>query len=373
MFKKIAIWAGSSRNYGDMALLLGQKQQLQKYTNHLLEFTDLNSDLMANPKFDSAPEPQLSIEMVEYLNATHDMLMIGGGGQLMKRNNNSKWQFNCSIEVLEALKIPLVVQSIGYNKFPLEEHFAKDFAHHLSKVRDKASLFSVRNNGTAEILNLVNIKDVEVVPDPAIFVQGRDLEFKNIEPNEFVVGLNFAGDSPEKRFENGELDLGWLIINTIKTAVALIAKMGGGKILYIPHVSYWDLRLSSRIETVAKPLMKNLAIEAPWLYPESQFTTPWFVGAYKRIDVMLGQRSHANILAFGQGKPSFSIGDQDKVKFFQKDVGGLHLGKNPEEHITEICDMVVSNYGKTQLDILNKRMELEKKYVDFTKRTLALL
>lgn len=377
MFKRIALWGGWNRNCGDLVINLSTKQMLQKYSDNILEFTDINSDLMANPGFENAPAPELSIEIVEWLNKTHSALIIAGGGQLMSRSLNeskSGWQFNCSLEALKALKIPLIIMPIGYNKFPYEEDFLNvaETKHHLQETFAKAKLYSCRNNGTADVLSGLGISAVPVVSDLAMFAKGEDVQFKTVKDDDFVVGINFAGDNINKRFKD-PADYHWLILKTLKLAGSLLAKTGGGKIIYYGNVSYWDLSIVPKLESLSAGLLTSLHREIPWLYPESLVTTPWAVGAYKRPDVMIGMRSHSNIIAFGQGVPSYGIGEQDKVKYFQESIGGLHLGNDPELYADVIYDRVVTNKVLTQKKLAEKKAELEVTAIDFVKRIISVI
>ena len=56
----------------------------------------------------------------------HDFLIISGGGLFLFdtfANEQSDWQWGISKELLEDIKIPIVVYAVGYNKFRGQRDF----------------------------------------------------------------------------------------------------------------------------------------------------------------------------------------------------------------------------------------------------------
>jgi hypothetical protein len=185
-----------------------------------------------------------------------------------------------------------------------------------------------------------------------------------------VLGINWAGDVPEKRFSsNEEHDLFMDLLNFCKRWVADT----GGKILYIPHLMIYDFDKFESFKDHLGDSVVGLHKECPWLYPEQLATVPLFVGAYKACTAVLGMRGHANILPFGQGVPAFGYGSQEKVKFFQEEVGGISLGMSPSPHYNQFFKAVVTNREETLTKMKEKRSELYDDTVTFVKMCLAHL
>ena len=60
----------------------------------------------------------------------HDFLIISGGGLFLFdtfANEQSDWQWGISKELLEDIKIPIVVYAVGYNKFRGQRDFNSKF------------------------------------------------------------------------------------------------------------------------------------------------------------------------------------------------------------------------------------------------------
>ena len=56
----------------------------------------------------------------------YDVLILSGGGLLLHdtfKNSISDWQWGISKKLIEQIKIPIIVYSIGYNKFRNQRQF----------------------------------------------------------------------------------------------------------------------------------------------------------------------------------------------------------------------------------------------------------
>lgn len=373
--KRIAIYAGVGRNAGDHAILNGMKYLLQSHTDRPLDFLPINSDIPISRQDQILPAPFLDVPYVEYLNKTCDMLIWGAGGQIMSRDISqsvSGYQFNVSYSALEALKIPLVAFSIGYNKFPTEPDFIDKCAGHLRTVKKKSSLFSVRNQFTADVLKSIDISS-EITPDPAIFAPRIPLEIPALSDNPFTIGLNWAGDAQEKRFKDNTEAL--VTITSVAALIKSLAEKTGqnAKILYIPHCVNYDFDIIPLLKAVFGNNFVSLYDEAPWLYPESDITNPFLVDAYHQCDVVFGMRGHANIIPFGQRVPAYGYGNQAKVKAFQDSIGGKVIGQDLIGMFNTICDEVLINRNDT-LDRIDSELSKQRVIMsNFIGKILALL
>jgi polysaccharide pyruvyl transferase WcaK-like protein len=373
--KRIALWGGWSRNYGDLCINVAMKQMFRKASKEPLDFIDINSDLTYDPQgFRNYLAPHLSRELIQEVNETCSMLVVGGGGQIMSRelkDSYSGWQFNVHQDDLKGLKVPAIVYGVGYNRFPREQDFFYKFNSSIASVYDSAALFSVRNTGTAQIVYscIGEDKPIYLISDPATFIDGKTLHIQGLGDKP-VLGLNWAGDAPEKRFKGFEEQD--LFMSTVEFCKRWV-KDTGGQVLYIPHLMYYDFDKFDSFRAHLGDDLIGLHDACPWLYPESLLATPLFVGAYKACTAVLGMRGHANIVPWGQGVPAYGYGSQDKVKFFQEEVGGISLGMEPMAHYTTVMNAVFKNKEETLKQMAEKRAELFKHTDIFNQMTLAHL
>jgi polysaccharide pyruvyl transferase WcaK-like protein len=373
---KIFHYLGNSRNFGDNCIEYSTRNLIKEQLNSDIEFTTYSSDLLTGTDTYGHPAPLLDTPQAKLINQACSMALIGPGGQLMSRplgQSVGGWQFNATKEFIKELTVPLVVSSVGYNKFPGEPDFLYSCSDHLKYTYEKSSLFSVRNKGTAEKLKSIGI-NAEVVPDPVTFIKNDlgKLKIPGITDDDFVIGLNLAGDAPTKRFSS-ENECCDFYFDIFKFCTEFLEEIGGGKVLYIPHVTIYDL--------LPIPVLKNLfgnniicLNEAcPWIYPENLFNVPFLLSAYQRCNMVLGQRGHANIIPFALNVPSFGIGNQEKVKYFQDDVGGMCLGMKPYESLNTVYELVVKNGRQYSLLRQKKQAELKRISDSFYKKVVGLL
>src|SRR5690606_6593805 len=78
-------------------------------------------------------------------------VVIGGGGLFLKdtnKNTVSGWQWPCSIEMLEKIKVPVVLYAVGYNRFRGQEEFEPYFRDNIVAFAEKAEYIGLRNYGS---------------------------------------------------------------------------------------------------------------------------------------------------------------------------------------------------------------------------------
>ncbi|MEQ8356261.1 MAG: polysaccharide pyruvyl transferase family protein [Kiloniellaceae bacterium] len=316
--KRIYHVGGWHRNYGDFALQLGEMRMLRAVSESPLEFIPVNCQTT-----------RFHRDLVEMINVDGDMLLVGGGGMVFHRpedDSQSGWQFNISLEDLDRLTVPMVVYGIGFNKFYFDDRgFKPQMDVHLRATQAKAALFSVRNQGTFDELEArgLSAANMEVIPDPGMFVPTAPLTLPGISDSDYKIGLNWAGDRNFYRFPEPWEETRLEVIDALCAAIKkLLARQGGGKVIFIPH-------LSENIDSEVAPFFKerlgdafyNVEFEVPSLYPASQAQLPLFADIYRQMDLVIGMRGHSNIIPFGLGTPVIGLGSHNKNRFFLNQIG----------------------------------------------------
>ncbi len=373
--KKIYNWGGWSRNYGDLAIQAGQMTMLRDASSeHYLEFVPISSDLSvteAGREF----SPMLHSAFIDIINEDADMLLVGGGGQIMRRNEEesvSGWQFNISLEDLDRLNVPLVVYSVGFNDFPYDETSFPSYASvHIQAVIEKSALFSVRNSGTLNALidMGIDINNVEVIPDPGMFCPIVGMKLPDINSAGFLIGLNWAGDRISMRYKDNELS--WIIPKICHALIQLIEEQGGGKVVYIPHLCAYDITVASSFKEYLGDYFYGLHEMVPGLYPETLAQVPLIAGVYKKMDVVLGVRGHSNIIPFGTHTPFVGFGDHCKNRFFAEQIGGLTVGTDCC-YLFEILKKAVEDKD-WQTNMIKQYNKLVVTAKDFNERVIEVL
>lgn len=315
---RIAHVGGWGRNYGDLALQDGQMRVLREDAPDALEFLPIHCQ-----------QTGFHPDLIERINETCDFLLLGGGGMIFHRpedSSKSGWQFNIALEDLEKIRVPIMVYAIGYNAFHFDSMKLLPIAmQHLQATQEKANLFSVRNAGSRDALIKGGLdgQRIEVIPDPGMYVPPHHFTLPGAENADLKIGLNWAGDRPHFRFPEPWEENRTRLIEALCTAFEEIAReFPKLKVYYIPH-------LENRIDSDVWPEFQkrlgdrilNVEDVASSIFPPSRAQAGFLADIYRQMDVTIGMRGHANIIPFGMTTPTIGLGSHDKVGFFLTEVG----------------------------------------------------
>lgn len=239
------------------------------------------------------------------LNA-HDLVLIGGGGLLLRDtfpNDVSDWQWGCSVDLLRTIDVPIVTYAIGYNRFRGQEDFTRPlFDRHIELLVEKSAFFSVRNRGSAAALGRYvrpDLRDrIHVNHCPSILfprvVFERPIGSKKI-------GMLLAGDRLALRHPDTP---GFLA--RITALAKEIARHSELHIVAHQPQDLWYLEHLKGIPFKMVDLIGKQPAEA--------------IAFYSNLDVMIGDRGHAQMIPFGLGCRIISLVSHDKLAWFLEDI-----------------------------------------------------
>ncbi len=134
------------------------------------------------------------------------MLLIGGGGLFLpdtNLNEISGWQWSVSKEQLNAITVPAVIYSVGYNYFPGQEP-SELFISNLIALCEKASFIGLRNHGSIEAVKALLPTDLsdKVIFQPCTTTLIRKLYSDVLPPKQCsnIVAFNLAFDREKRRY-----------------------------------------------------------------------------------------------------------------------------------------------------------------------------
>lgn len=375
---RIAHVGGWGRNFGDLALQAGQMRVLREDTSETLEFLPIHCQ-----------ETVFHADLIEAINETCDLLLLGGGGMIFHRpedSSRSGWQFNIAIEDLEKIKVPVATYGIGYNAFHFDEMKLLPIAmQHLLATQAKAALFSVRNQGSrsALIAGGLNGDRIEVIPDPGMYVAPRKFSLPGGEEAELRIGLNWAGDRPHFRFSEPWADSREILIASLCDAFELLAQtFPRMKVYFIPHlVDRIDSDVWQHFENRLGDLIVNLEDSASQIYPPSLAQVGFLADTYRQMDLTIGMRGHANIIPFGMETIPVGLGSHDKVGFFLDEAGlsdnWLSTQKTSDAgggiSISEKLLRLLDCRNEQQAYIANKMQQFRQTTREYNNKVLSLV
>lgn len=280
-----------------------------------------------------------------------DLIIVGGGGLLLRdtaANSYSGWQWACSLKHLNMIKKPLIIYSIGYNRFRDQDEFDPVFFEHLNRTIEKSLFFSVRDTGSKEALIKCGFCGdlIYVNPCPSIFYEREFApQFTGIH-----VGINMAGDRYDLRFnkERFYIQMKKICDKLLKDGVTLH---------FFNH--NWNPLSNCQdfIDSITRKHVHN--IETVW----DSICIKKALREYNSMDLIISMRSHAQLIPFGQMKKVLSIISHDKIKWFlddaeMEDTGIDILDIHFEEKMIDLIEAMLINqplyYQKRQVEALNK-------------------
>ena len=257
--------------------------------------------------------------VIEVVNSC-DAVVVGGGGLLLKDtapNSVSGWQWACSIEHLRRISVPLIVFSIGYNRFRGQDDFDPVFFEHMQETINKAAFFSVRNSGSRQaLLNSGLTGNIFVNPCPSLFYAPRHLSCT--KHNTKRIAFNLAGDRQHLRFDKDSL------YSELHKCIDLLKKEGW-EIHFLNHNWNPASNCQDFIDSVQDCIVHD--IETNWTVEDIDHG----FDVYHKMNVVVGMRGHAQLIPFGRGIPVISLISHDKLKWFLNDVDMQFTGVEANE------------------------------------------
>ncbi len=321
---KILHLASFDGNVGDNANHKGSRAFLKKNLGYDIEYTNLEiREFYWNVrKFDQ--------EFVQFSNQ-HDVVMIGGGNyfELWVENSHTGTSLNLSREILEKIKSPIVFYALGCDagQGVPEENVSK-FKKFLDYLNSSSKyLVSVRNDGSEDtirdFLGERYLKNIYKVPDGGFFTEVEDFYHPELPDSKKVIAVNLAGDMLDRRFGDNGIDsskisyeqflkaFGSLINNQLKQDAEIC-------IVFIPHI-FKDIGvIADVLQNVEDRFRRNRITVAPYLHGKN--AQEYIFDLYRKCNLVLGNRFHANVCSIGLGVPTIGLVNYPQIEKTYKEL-----------------------------------------------------
>lgn len=277
-----------------------------------------------------------------------DLLVIAGGGLFLNDSTNprtnevfenevSDWMWGISKELLEKIKIPIIVYSVGYNRFRNQREFKESFTETVNLLAKKSIFFSLRNSGSVESLKKYIDKKyhrkLKLNFCPTLLLNNK-YGFKNNLQNK-KVGFVIAGDRIDKRHKN--LDE---FSKHIKIFVEFLKTEGYETILINHLYDTWIekyVKFDKFIDLYGKPT-------------EQVYKT------YSEIDVVVADRGHGQMIPFACGCKIISPVSHEKLNWFLRDIDLAEFGI--DESDINLSKKLIEKFKKIQSLDWDKKHQL---------------
>ena len=297
---------------------------------------------------------RLTIDDINEINNSCDLILIGGGGLLLKDQKGAEksisgWQFNCSTELIERINKPIVVFGIGYNRFRDQEDFDDVFVENINALVKRTIFFGLRNNGSINKLRPY-LKDqsknkLTLQCCPTVIYREVMKQKSKHKNNKKIISFNLAYDRPDKRFKNEKNQL-----TQIKEFLTTIMKKE-----YILHICLHKSIDKEIVKYFTQNELKTIKI-----IDLSKSSYEEIVSYYSMIDIAIGMRGHSQMIPFGLGKNIISIISHEKIKYFLEDNDLMDYGVeinslNLFDELIRVFDFYEKNH-KNQLRIISENI-----------------
>jgi polysaccharide pyruvyl transferase WcaK-like protein len=303
-------------NYGDTLLFEAVKQTFNGFRGG--ECFEI---------YDSRPlRDPVGPALVDYINNNFDAVVVGGGGLFLRdtnANQRSGWQWNISLEQLGRLKPPLVIFSVGNNRFIDQADFAPPFTEHVNLTMEKSVFFGLRNTGSVETIKgyiaEANRNRVEFQPCTTTISSYLFPDLVKEEPDparrlglQMIVGKRQAAAGFQAK--------------TIYSDVIDVARrlQGEGWLLdSVPHAR-------ADMHFVAQAESEQLRMREVKLFGDQDVL---FKGVeyFADLPYFLGTRGHAQMVPFGMGSIPVSLLVHHKTGYFAGDIGHPEWAVDPRK------------------------------------------
>ncbi len=305
-------------------------------------------------------------ETIDEINQ-HDALIIGGGGLFLSdtnSNNLSGWQWACSTELLDQIKVPIILFAVGYNQFRGQSAFNPVFTKNLCKLVEKSAFIGLRNYGSIKALKQYLPESLHhkliFQPCPTTLLSRFYPELPaQAENQEKIVSVNIAFDRHHLRFGHREDEILWDIADSL----LLLQEQGWKPVLFNHSQSDRDAYLWFRA--------RGLILDEAKLFCVPPQTV---IEQYAQVSLALGMRGHAQMIPFGLNCPIISLISHNKLGFFLDDIGHSEWGIDlKEESVKNRLTAKINHFINNQNDIKSEVDQAQEKLWKITQKNLETI
>lgn len=244
---------------------------------------------------------ELNEELVKYLIQDTCLLLVLGGGSFFGSSTITKLQY-----FLEHSGIKTALFCIGTD-FPSPKAFDENKPI-LQRLLKNIYHLSTRSPFSQNLCHEIGVVPTEPRPIGDIVhlmdTMPSFISLKN--KNEFTVGVNLCS----------HWDDDGLIIYMAQVLDCLVHSKGNARIVFIP----FDLRTGNDM-VVHRKVVERMKHKDRTLLVQKYIYPPQLQDIISQLDLMIGMRLHANVMAYNVGTPHIAINYHAKVKSFMEWIG----------------------------------------------------
>ncbi|MFA4943034.1 MAG: polysaccharide pyruvyl transferase family protein [Patescibacteria group bacterium] len=311
----IHVW--DETNKGDLAIVMSTQALLRKKFSGC-RIIDFPIEFLK--EYDS--------KKITLLNSA-DLVVIGGGGILYR------YFLPFSQKVIEAIKKPIIIFGVGYIR-EVGSRALKDFeVKSIVSLMAKSKLIGVRDYYTKQFLlkNGVNSKKINLIGDPAVLLEEKQVDLKLGEELKIGLNLNYSG---------------WLgfglwhddILGAYRQVADYFIKKYNASIYYLKH------------HPGEEAIWPQLNIPGMKVIDYSPNEQKYFYG---ELDLVIGMMLHVSVMSFGVLTPEINVAYDLRNKNFAKFIGCPEL-------VINLVDLKKGVLLKRAKEVVLNKIKYQKKF-----------
>ncbi|MQF98291.1 MAG: hypothetical protein FI729_02000 [SAR202 cluster bacterium] len=334
--KGIHFYAGPQRNSGDFFLGPATKWEAENKLGSKVEWTYY--DVRA----------KLDTSKVQWINATFDVMVLGGGGLLLpdtNPNDESCWQWPVSSQLISEIKIPIYVIGLGYNLFydqkvtmpernnneyPNRESI---FKQNLQTLVSQSRHFSMRHRGDIERLleiigeeyrTQITFEFCPVVGYMKNFYRdtmNSDGRYHAFELKDDRANRRYVGTSQNEVYSSLKNYIQYLLDRG--EPVAVMSHDGSS--------SFYNFLIQHNISV---PLLDNTSMNQEEI-----------IDNYRKVKRLYCTAGHSQMIAHALDIEYFSLISHDKLEYFLRDVGRFEVNNYCYVRDNQLLDKLKEQYN----------------------------
>lgn len=256
----------------------------------------------------------------------HDLVVVGGGNyfELWVENSPTGTSFSISDEAWAALRVPVLFNALGVDAGQGVPALSRErFERFLAKVfASDQYLLSVRNDGSAATLSRVvealPLDRVIRLPDAGFFADYPSSAVQGLAKSGPAIGINLAGDMLDRRFPGGERNSYEAFLDGFAGFLGEVdGAFPGARFVFFPHI-FRDLKVYADLLAILPDTLRrrNCRVEP---YDVGDDAAREIFSTYRRCDVVLGMRFHANVVAIGGDIPVIGLSCYDQIRLLYEE------------------------------------------------------
>lgn len=337
---KICHLGSYDKNIGDNVALYNIREWFEGKIDIDWQNCDLNEFYAINN------EIKKTIEKIKILNDNCDGFFIGGGGLIeggIWNNTGTGWKLPFNEEILKYITKPIFCIGLGVNYFRGLPRLTERGWNNLQSLIEKSSVFSVRNDGSFEILANKGFNGIYEVPDPGLIYSTSKSRNESPLDGFFQPAMNLT---PAINIHRKLTRDNMTFLENLSLKHNLIS---------LPHTSkdfkfFYKLESFYEKEELAKALLNPKMKE--------------ILKCYTLKDYGVVMRGHGQLISCGMNVPAIYFSTQDKVLGFSMKNG--YKNYTVDTHQQNWKDKLESKIFKLKNDedYLNKWYDINEANID---------